>query len=364
MNAILESMGVKVENLPSHHVADYPKPVSGRVAHIDADFIAYMAAADTVDEIQGVKPRKTLEEKKEKADSILDHQRRMVGAEHMKVHITPPGSTKGDRPAQAIQQEYQAVRKTSERPEHLDALRHHLGTKPESVVHLEQEADDGMAQANYSSMGPDGSWQKSNLSVIVSKDKDLRMVPGLHWDWDNECVHCVGDPFGTLYWYGEGKSKKLRGWGTKWFWAQCLMGDTVDNIRGLPAVPGSIHTELTPTKTFKDTYNKWADEENPEKAAKLKAKLDEMTSKTKPVGPVAAYAILQNATTDKVCFILVREAFQRLEAEHGHEFRHWRTGERVTPTQALLGDMQLLWMRRKEHAPLDVVEWLKEKTNA
>jgi len=351
-----------IELAPQFKDVSYPKPTTGRVAHIDADFIAYQVSAETVDEMQGVKPRKSFEDMQSNAAAALEHLMRSAGATEYRAHITPSGSNKGGRNEQAIQQEYQGNRHGTDkaRPEFLDAIRGYIGQELNGVIHLDQEADDGMAQANYNAMGPNGAWGSSNLSVIVSKDKDLRMVPGLHYDFDTETIITVGDPFGSIYIDDTKSTKTLKGWGTKFFWAQCLMGDTADHILGLPFMCGSIHTEYVPTAKYKKDLKDWIDAEPDNKRIPmLEKRLEEERSKLKKIGAVTAYDLLKNMQSNADCFNIVRNAFNGLAKEHDFRFAHWLTDEPVTPTQALLGDMQLLWMRRNKN-PLDVVEWIKE----
>lgn len=353
MSDILAAFGVGGDDLASQiDTVNYPKPVEGRVAHIDADFLAYQVSAETRDELDGIKPRKSLEDMKHNARNAAEHLMRCAGATSYRCHVTPSASTKGGRPAQAVQQEYQSVRKGRDKPEFLDTIRAFIGQELNGVVHLDQEADDGMAQANYN--------DTEGLSVIVSKDKDLRMVPGLHYCFDQEKVVNVKDTFGEVWVDDTKSSKTVKGWGTKFFWAQCLMGDSADTILGLPALCGTLHTEYFPTAKFKADMEKLYDLTVPEKTRLAAEKrIDAARSTTKQVGPVAAFEIIKDTRNDREAFELVRNCFNGLEKEHGYEFTHWATGQRVTPTQALLGDMQLLWMRRNKN-PLDVLEWIKE----
>ena len=364
---ILAQFGVGGDELPSQlpEGVSYPTPVQGRVAHIDADFLAYQVSAETRDELDGIKPRKSLEDMQHNAREAVDHLMRCAGGTSYVCHLTPSGSTKGGRPEQAVQKEYQSNRKDREKPEFLDAIRHFIAQELNGIPHLDQEADDGMAQANYDAMGPGGEWGNSNLSVIVSKDKDLRMVPGLHFDFDSGELFTVGHPFGSVYLKekldadGKVKSRKLLGWGTKFFWAQCLMGDPADSIKGLPAVSGRTVQGLSPSKAYNAAFRKWADNEDPEKEADLSAKLDGFYAKPKQVGPVMAYDLLKDVQNDRDAFQMVKRQWEQLAKDTGHQFTHWRTGKSVTPTQALLGDMLLLWMRRNKN-PTDVIEWIKE----
>lgn len=309
---------------------DYRPPVPGRVAHIDADFLAYMIAVETRDELDGIKPRRSLAQMLEQARDASNHLMRLARAERHVCHVTPPGSTKGGRREQAVQHEYQKARTDKTPVEFLDTLRLYFVQELHGVAHLDQEADDGLAQANYAAFGSAGSCGNATQSIIISRDKDLRMVPGLHMDWTTGDEFCVGHPFGSLYVEEKErktatgktvKDRKLKGWGTKWFWAQCLMGDTVDTINGLPGIVSD-------------------------------------NGVVRPVGPITAYEILLGCNDDRQCFETVRDLY----VEYGkvRQFTHWRTGEPVSATTALLGEMQLLWMRRRKD-PNDVVSWLKEQ---
>lgn len=79
-----------------------------------------------------------------------------------------------------------------------------------------------------------------NDSIVCTRDKDLRMVPGLHYGWE-----CGRQPeFGPVEYDSLGKielvrgksGNKIVGGGFKFFGAQLLTGDVVDNIGGLRGV--------------------------------------------------------------------------------------------------------------------------------
>lgn len=286
----------------------YPPPVSGRVAHIDADFSCYMISAETRDELSGLKPRKTFDEMKYNIERHLEQLMRITGSTSYVAHLTPSGSDKGHRDHFALTKPYQGNRRDKAKPEYLNDVRAYVGENLPSVVNLHQEADDSMAQANYNA-------EDSNLSVIVSKDKDLRMVPGLHWDFDEEMIVDVDDPFGSIWIDRSKKTAKLLGWGSKFFWAQLLMGDTADNIAGLPSTV-----------------------------------IDDKSTK---VGPITAYSLLEGYDTDAECFTRVKELWAASE----HEWMDYRDNRETTWKQHMLGDMRLLWMRRYPDED-DVINWL------
>ena len=138
------------------------------------------------------------------------------------------------------------------------------------------------------------------------------------------------------------------------------MGDTADNIQGLPECPGSIWQTFAGTKAHDDLVKQWVACDNPKESEKLAKRIDQHRSKTKKCGPALTYALLKDAKSDKECFDLVRQCFIKLNTEHGYEFKHWNTGKVYTPTQVLLSEMKLLWMRRTKDEN-DVLNWLKEK---
>lgn len=152
----------------------------------------------------------------------------------------------------AFSREYKGTRK-QDKPPFYTLLRWHLVNKHNAIVSRTEEADDLMAIEQYSRnelLVSEGAKQGSKESkqfsdtIIVTKDKDLRMIAGWH---SNPSIN-KGEPFwsnrfGKLepeyYPLGhdkEGKMKKLGGTGMVFFYAQLLMGDAVDNYTGLPGV--------------------------------------------------------------------------------------------------------------------------------
>jgi len=212
-----------------------------------------------------------------------------------------------------------------------------------------------MAQANYAAAAV-GSF---HLSVIVSKDKDLRMVPGLHWDFDTETI-ITAPKFGKI-WIDDSKSSKtLKGWGTKFFWAQLLMGDVADNIKGLPAVTKGAMADLDRVDTELQKLYKQHDKCKDDREPILLEMIRVSRRRQRKIGAMLAYDILAPHKTDKSCFELVRALFKDLDVNSDYTFIDHKTQEPCTGTQALFGDMLTLWMRRKPD-PMDVLHWLKEE---
>lgn len=153
----------------------------------------------------------------------------------------------------AFSREYKGTRK-QEKPPFFELLKWHLITKHNAVQSFTEEADDLMATEQYSRNqllvlegAKQGSQESKRFSntVIVTKDKDLRMIAGWHSNPDIN----KGEPFWVNYkgwlepvYYPDdhqneklaGKMKKLGGAGMSFFYAQLLMGDDVDNYQGIP----------------------------------------------------------------------------------------------------------------------------------
>lgn len=85
--------------------------------------------------------------------------------------------------------------------------------------------------------------------VTVSNDKDFWMVPGKHFNLSYHETVVSKDP-GNIWIDDELKSKPLRGTGLRWFCAQMLTGDGIDNIPGVKGIG-----KITALKLLKDVDN-------------------------------------------------------------------------------------------------------------
>lgn len=110
---------------------------------------------------------------------------------------------------------YKGNRDNMPKPVHAPALREYIngGGWWKCVVSDNEEADDmlGYYQMQYLSEGED--------SVICTLDKDLMMIPGLHYDFVKRETFYVDPDEADVY-----------------FWRQLLTGDATDNIPGLAKV--------------------------------------------------------------------------------------------------------------------------------
>ncbi len=152
---------------------------------------------------------------------IKDYNRHRVNEDKEQVEYEP-----NFRYKVAVTKPYKGTRKT-EKPFHYRNIFVYLLSSYDCIVAIGREADDEMAIYQTAHLG-------KLDTIICSRDKDLRQVEGWHYGW--ECFRqpsfgpeLVEEP-GRL----ELKGNKLSGTGSKFLYAQMLMGDVVDNIPGLP----------------------------------------------------------------------------------------------------------------------------------
>lgn len=158
------------------------------------------------------------------------------------IYLTHPDKAKNERYGVAKTVPYKGNRKAL-MPVHKEAMFDYL-CEMGAVVVEGIEADDALGIALFNDK--DG--------ICASIDKDLLMVPGKHYNLNNEIITIASDP-GVLSLEKTKNSKKLRGTGFKWFCAQMLMGDPVDNIKGLLGY-GDVkaHKLLDPVSHIEDMY--------------------------------------------------------------------------------------------------------------
>ena len=109
---------------------------------------------------------------------------------------------------------YKGNRDETHKPQHGPAIKKYLQKKYDVVVSKDEEADDIVSYSHYK------MWlEDEHSTVIASTDKDLDMIPGLHYNFIK----------GESYYVTPEE-------GTRWFYTQLLMGDSTDNIPGIPKV--------------------------------------------------------------------------------------------------------------------------------
>ena len=220
-----------------------------------------------------------------------------------------------------------------------------------AVSWSQQEADDALCQANYTAI-LEGT---PELSVLVSKDKDLQMCHGFHLDWDTGDIETVTG-YGYIKLDRSLSSPKIVGKGPAYFWAQMLTGDTADGIQGLPMVSGCTLNAIKPTKVVLDALKILS---SPDATSVQKDRAQAKLDARKPgrCGPVIAYELLKDIKSDKQAFDLVKNLYKMYGESIG--FVHWKTGEAVSWKKIFVSEAQLLWMRRTIN-DYDVLNYFKE----
>jgi hypothetical protein len=332
---------------------DPPEQVAGRWLECDADFLAYHCGYRYETE--------SLEKSIETLRLEIQSLRIMAGAEFIRLHLTM--GDKGGRYEIATVKEYQAQR--SEKPaglvERVGALREYMAniTDPGVFAHVQtkQEADDSLCQAMYEAH-TNGN---PELHVLWSLDKDLWMVGGLHMDHKTYEITTYPWNYGACYLDDSGSSKKVKGTGTSFFWHQLLMGDTADNIPGLPKLSADIVMNVMPTAKLVKAEERVRTARGASKQKAARTALQKCYDEVKPkaCGPVAAYEYLKKASTDLEAFRLVKAAYVAHYGSIPFTHTHW-SGEVSTSTAGdmLLEQARLLWMRRRVNE--DVLEFFKE----
>ncbi|KKL19365.1 hypothetical protein LCGC14_2466160, partial [marine sediment metagenome] len=106
---------------------------------------------------------------------------------------------------------YKGNRDAKHRPTHEVAIRDYIRGQWETVVTDGIEADDALGIAQCRA--------EQHSTCIISIDKDLNMIPGLHYDFLHELHYDITEE---------------QGW--RLFCLQLLTGDTTDNIPGLEGI--------------------------------------------------------------------------------------------------------------------------------
>lgn len=236
-----------------------PKHLQGRVANaapqfefsdefrefeVDADSMIYKVAATT----------KSLETAKRRFVSEALTLHFLADADISRLHLTPKHCKKANRFNVIATQPYQGNRlpkydehgneKPSGKPELVEPLRYVVGRKQlelppefEIVFNDTFEADDSVVIA--CTANPD--------ALFYSEDKDLDCLGNRKLCQHSKLVLPRVEGLGWLAIKELARSKKVVGRGPVFFWAQMLMGDTADHIKGIQRANGKL---CGPAATF------------------------------------------------------------------------------------------------------------------
>ncbi|WIS40029.1 exonuclease [Acinetobacter phage vB_Ab4_Hep4-M] len=177
----------------------------------------------------------------------------LTGATTARVHLTPTGCAKNGRHLLNTVKPYQGNREGKQKPANLEELRNiapdYFKDHPTIKVfsHYDIEADDALMIDHY-------HYQNG---ILVSADKDLQISPHKSYNMDEGKFETLlkGDRFGWIAkkeWLTPSlkPASKIVGKGTKFFFAQLLMGDVADNVKGIIKLNGKACGEALTLATL------------------------------------------------------------------------------------------------------------------
>ena len=188
-----------------------------RVAVIDADILLYKACRVAEEEVNWGDDQWVLWSDLNKVKTIIDDQVDLI-VEEMEADRSILCFSDKKNYRKEINPEYKANRRGGRKPLCFQgALQYCKDTYPfRQFTSLEADDVIGIIATTESD---------KNEYVIVSEDKDLLTVPGLHWDLKSKEVYSLSEDEADFN-----------------FFAQTLTGDTVDNYKGCPNV-GKVTAE-------------------------------------------------------------------------------------------------------------------------
>ncbi len=184
-------------------------PVDTRVLYplLDGDVLIYRAGFAVKDDEP---PAFAVYNLKNTISKILE---KFPLAQELAIYLSGPNNFRYEL---ATLRPYKGNRKDERKPRDYDILRQHL-IDIGAVITEGIEADDALG--THQASAPDQS------TAICSIDKDLRMIPGWHYNWVKDSLDLVSAEDADLN-----------------FWRQMLIGDRTDNIPGIDSI-GPVKTE-------------------------------------------------------------------------------------------------------------------------
>lgn len=214
----------------------FQAPVGQRTMILDGDGPAYRAASTV----------KTLPTAIRRFWTLVLEQQFLANCTHTRIHLTQKGCLKAHRGLYPSFWKYQDSRKSKPKPALLEPLR-------EAVTRAFEQGDPGMPEEFWVRLHPfweaddgiimDGVSFGDNC-VVSSEDKDMRLTSAPYFERTTGLVDYIDNRFGYIKEsYTDAGKLKVIGHGTKFFWAQMLMGDSADRVRGLDRFDGKLIAE-------------------------------------------------------------------------------------------------------------------------
>lgn len=211
------------------------------IALIDSDLVAYRCSASC-------EPTKIKSEREPLEVALLraeDLMTRILAETNATSYRAFLGGSENFR--MQIDPNYKANRKDMPKPMWLQDVRAYLVTEWKAEITDGIEADDalGIKQTKYEAFphAPNREWERT---VICSIDKDLHMIPGLHYNFVKQEWREIDSDYAI-----------------KWFYQQLIQGDQTDNIMGYdgkarPKIPQFLQPkidELWECETEREMFN-------------------------------------------------------------------------------------------------------------
>jgi len=175
--------------------------MSSKIALVDGDIIAYRSAA-SCEPTKIKSERESLDEAIFRCDQLV--YRVLNDTQSSEYRIFLSGT---DNFRKNLDPNYKANRASQRRPEWLDPVREFLIREWKAEVCTGYEADDAIGiSANEN-------------TIICSIDKDLRQIPGDHYNFVKQEFSTISDREAAYN-----------------FWSSLLIGDTSDNVRGIDGI--------------------------------------------------------------------------------------------------------------------------------
>lgn len=153
---------------------------------------------------------------------------------------------KGESLRHNTHKEYKANRKNMSKPVHYNMLYNTLlDVYKAKISESDMEADDELGL------------NQTDKTAIVTIDKDLWMIPGMHINLNDENLKVFhATDLGSLTKTKDKAGKvRLKGTGFKWFAAQMLLGDPADNIKGIKGMGDvKVYSALNSKNTHKEIW--------------------------------------------------------------------------------------------------------------
>jgi len=179
-------------------------------ALLDGDLFAYRCAASAEHENEHIAAARM--------ETLLDGCLEATGADSFQFYVSGPTNFRYQ-----VYPEYKANR-TEAKPKYLSHCKQYLIDRYDAQVSDNCEADDLMGIAQTAQTA-------NEQTIIVSLDKDMLQVPGLHYSWEIQ-----GGPIDKR-WVKEACLQEVSPIeGLRKFYTQLLTGDSSDNVKGVDGI--------------------------------------------------------------------------------------------------------------------------------